>query len=173
MGNCHLWHVSIPWHRSVSGLWPPWERLPDGAARGMSSQSIWTHESMWVAAILPTSLYEHKQSLTACVGKSLVCPYVCHICVMSQCTTSFTFHSYTVPSFCLSHYQAGSGAHWTGRHLQRSTKHLKRCSMTPASLKVQFEKLKTCFYKAFKIAVLIRLNRQTGSHSEVCSVKFL
>ena len=103
---------------------------------------------------------------------------LCHVTIYCVLRLKVAFHSHTVPSFsdtpfCLSHYQAGSGALWTGRHLQRSTKHLKRCSMTPASLKVQFEKLKTCFYKALKIAVLIMLNRQTESHTEGSSVKLL
>lgn len=50
LGNCHLWHVSIPWNRLVSSVRPPGERLPHGTARRMSTQSLWTHESMWVVA---------------------------------------------------------------------------------------------------------------------------
>lgn len=65
MGNRHLWHVSISWHRSVSGLWPPGERLPYGTARGMPTQSLWTHESMWVVAVLSTPyLFTHSSGET-------------------------------------------------------------------------------------------------------------
>lgn len=59
MGNCHLRHVSISWHRSVSGVWPPGERLPHGTARRMPTQSLWTDESMCV--YLSFSLFPNWQ----------------------------------------------------------------------------------------------------------------
>lgn len=80
VGNCHIWHVSIPWHRSVSGLWPPGERLPYGTAWGMSAQSLRTHESMWVDAVWTTfylfTMCLHRTMKTWIEVDSWVCPFI-------------------------------------------------------------------------------------------------
>jgi len=81
MGNCHVWHVSIPRHWFVSGLRSLGERLSHGTTRGMPAQSLWTYESLWVLRltyhfftnILERQAKELTVQLSPCMNRASIC----------------------------------------------------------------------------------------------------
>ena len=47
LGNCYLWHVTLPRNWPVPGVWAAGERLPHGAPGRLPREGLRTHASMW------------------------------------------------------------------------------------------------------------------------------
>lgn len=47
LGNCYLWHVTLPRNWPVPGVWAVGERLPHGAPGRLPREGLRTHASMW------------------------------------------------------------------------------------------------------------------------------